>query len=72
MTPEQQNIIRSQARKCICECNSAIASCSGNRDLVTRPIIRRHYDQIAAICQPFSRFLVTIGQINGILKERSS
>ena len=72
MTPEHQNIIRSQERKCIVECKAAIAANPGNRDSVTRPIILRHYDQIKTICQPFSLFLVTIGQINGILKERSS
>ena len=69
MTPEHENTIRSQARKCIGECKAATAGNVVNRDAVTRQIILHHYDQIKAICQPFSRFLVTIGRINGILKE---
>lgn len=69
MTPEQHNIIRCQARKCIGECKRATSNFVGNRDSVTRPIILRHYDQIKAICQPFSRFLVEMGRVNGILKD---
>lgn len=70
LTPAQQNTIRAQARKCIAECGAATVGLDGNRDAVTRPITRRHYDEIAPICKPFSRFLVTIGQITGILEER--
>lgn len=70
MTPENLNTIRAQARKCIAEYRAATVGFTGNRDEIARPIIARHYSKIAPICQPFSRFLVTIGQINGILEDR--
>jgi hypothetical protein len=70
MTPEQQNIIRSQARKCSDECKKATAGLTGNKDPINRAIIKRHYSLIEAICQPFSLFLVTIGRVNGTLKDR--
>lgn len=70
LTPAQQNTIRAQARKCIAEYKAATAGFKGNRDAIARPIILRHYSQIAPICQPFSLFLVTIGRINGTLEDR--
>lgn len=70
MTQEQENLIRFQARKCNDECNQVLAGKVINRDAVTRPIILRHYSKIQAICAPFALFLVTIGKINGTLKDR--
>lgn len=70
LTPAQQNIIRSQARKCIAECVAATSGLPANRDAIRRPIILRHYGEIESICKPFSRFLVTIGQITGVLEDR--
>lgn len=70
MTPENINIIRAQARKCIDEYRQATTGVAGNRDEIARPIIARHYSKIAPICQPFSLFLITIGRLNGILEDR--
>ena len=70
MTHEQENLIRFQARQCNDECKRALAGKIVNRDAVTRPIILRHYSKIQTICAPFALFLVTIGKINGTLKDR--
>lgn len=72
MTQQEENMIRPQARKCSDECKQATAGMTANKDPIHRAIIKRHYSMIEAICQPFSRFLITIGQINGILKDRAS
>lgn len=70
MTPEQENIIRAQARKCIAEYKAATAGKVTDRDAIARPIVLRHYSAIEPICKPFSLFLVMIGRVNGILEER--
>lgn len=70
MNQEQENMIRAQARKCNEECKQAVSGKSDKRDAVTRQIILRYYSKIQAICVPFSLFLVTIGKINGTLKDK--
>lgn len=70
MNQQEENIIRSQARKCSDECKRATAGMTTNKDPIHRAIIKRHYSMIEAICQPFSLFLVTIGRVNGTLKDR--
>lgn len=70
LTPEQDNAIRAQARKCISECKAATAGLVFGKDEITRPIINKHYKQIKPICPSHSLFLVVMGWLTGVLKER--
>ncbi|ANI29472.1 hypothetical protein PL78_06415 [Yersinia entomophaga] len=71
MTPqEKQNALQSVAKKCNDEINNALAAlpANTNKDLVTRPIILRHYEKLKPLGYKLAWLLFAIGVLNGQFK----
>ncbi|WP_173634967.1 hypothetical protein [Paramixta manurensis] len=70
MNAERQNAIRAVARRCNDEIKSAIKTNPHvNRDDISRPIIKAHYQKISPSFRLVD-LLWAMGVINGVLKER--
>lgn len=70
LTVEQINALRNCARAAIAETKQAFAENPGaNRDKISRPILKRHYEKIKPLGLQFEWLLIYIGRANGILKD---
>jgi hypothetical protein len=72
MRPETENALRAIARKANTELKAAIAAGSkAQRDAISRRVLRKYYEsQVKPLGVEFSRFVWTIGVINGVFVDR--
>ncbi|MBV4411832.1 hypothetical protein J0B02_03120 [Enterobacteriaceae bacterium YMB-R22] len=70
LTPEQDSVVRAQARKCIAEYKTLAAGVTGNRDALSRDVINKHHAVIKPICPCRTSFVIRIGYLTGALEER--
>lgn len=66
MTPEQDNAVRAQGRKCVAEIKQAM-KCRPKPawNSVTPPILRKHHEKVKALGVSLEKFISIIGRMNG-------
>ena len=66
MTPEQDNAIRTQCRKCVAEIQQAL-KCSPKPkwNAVVPPILKKHHQKIAPLGISLVAFVSSIGRMQG-------
>ena len=66
MTPEQDNVVRSQGRKCVAEIQQALKCRPKPKwNAVVPPIIKKHHAKIAPLGISLVAFVSSIGRMNG-------
>ncbi|HAU5705044.1 TPA: hypothetical protein JD342_20650 [Citrobacter freundii] len=66
MTPEQENAIRAQGRKCVDEIRQALkARPKPKWNVVVPPILKKHHQKIAPMGISLVAFVSSIGRMNG-------
>lgn len=66
MTPEIENVIRAQGRKCVEEIRQALkARPKPKWNIIVPPILDKHYKKIAAVGIDKLEFVSRIGRMNG-------
>jgi len=66
MTPEQENAMRAEARRCTEEIKAALkAHPETNWNVLAPPIIRKHHQKVEPMGVCLLRFVSTIGRLNG-------
>ncbi|MDU1197485.1 MAG: hypothetical protein E6017_01315 [Kluyvera cryocrescens] len=66
MTPEQDNAVRAQCRKCVAEIMQTMKCRPKPKwNAVVPPIIRKHHQKIAPLGISLVAFVSSIGRMNG-------
>ncbi|ELM6924794.1 hypothetical protein WE580_14045 [Citrobacter freundii] len=66
MTPEQNNVVRAQGRKCVAEIQQALKSRPKPKwNAVVPPIIKKHHAKIAPLGISLVAFVSSIGRMQG-------
>ncbi|HHA1484550.1 MULTISPECIES: hypothetical protein [Enterobacter] len=66
MTPEQENAIRAQGRKCVDEIRQALkARPKPKWNVVVPPILKKHHQKIAPLGISLVAFVSSIGRMQG-------
>lgn len=66
MTPEQENAIRAQGRKCVDEIRQALkARPKPKWNVVVPPILKKHHQKIAPMSISLVAFVSSIGRMTG-------
>ena len=66
MTPEQNNVVRAQGRKCVAEIQQALKCRPKPKwNAVVPPIIRKHHQKIAPLGIRLVVFVSSIGRMQG-------
>lgn len=66
MTPEQENAIRAQGRKCVDEIRQALKSRPKPKwNVVVPPILKKHHQKIAPMGISLVAFVSSIGRMQG-------
>ncbi len=66
MTPEQNNAVRAQGRKCVTEIQQALKCRPKPKwNAVVPPIIRKHHQKIAPLGISLVAFVSSIGRMQG-------
>lgn len=66
MTPEQENAIRAQGRKCVDEIRQALkARLKPKWNVVVPPILKKHHQKIAPMGISLVAFVSSIGRMTG-------
>ncbi|MFA1615344.1 hypothetical protein ABME00_14095 [Citrobacter amalonaticus] len=66
MTPEQNNVVRAQGRKCVAEIQQALKSRAKPKwNAVVPPIIKKHHAKIAPLGISLVAFVSSIGRMQG-------
>lgn len=66
MTPEQNNVVRAQGRKCVAEIKQALKCRPKPKwNAVVPPIIKKHHQIIASLGISLVAFVSSIGRMQG-------
>ena len=66
MTPEQNNVVRAQGRKCVAEIQQALKCRPKPKwNAVVPPILKKHHQKIAPLGISLVAFVSSIGRMTG-------